>query len=188
MYRSVDAPLTTAPSAFTNSFRLLYTSFDPFSQRVIFATVNASVTSDDIVSSIVQKSNGGKVTTYVNMGGTYNLSGYFNYGFPLKKPKSNLNFQTNINLNQSQSVLNTLVNSTRSTILTETVKWTTNLKKNFDMNLSTSYTYNPLRYSLSPEQNSNYTTASLDADFTIYSENGWIPATMEELARFLIAQ
>ena len=159
---------------FTNSFRLLYTSFDPFSQRVIFATVNASVTSDDIVSSIVQKSNGGKVTTYVNMGGTYNLSGYFNYGFPLKKPKSNLNFQTNINLNQSQSVLNTLVNSTRSTILTETVKWTTNLKKNFDMNLSTSYTYNPLRYSLSPEQNSNYTTASLDADFTIYSENGWI--------------
>ena len=164
---------------FNNSLRLLFSSFDPFTQRVIFATVNASITSNDIVSSITQNAsgNGGKTTTYVNMGGSYNLSGYFNYGLALKKPKSNLNLQTNINYNRSQSLLNNISNATQSTILTETVKWTTNLKNNFDMNLSTSFSYNPIRNSLSQSQNTNYTTQSLAADFTAYSNNGWIVAS-----------
>ncbi len=164
---------------FNNSLRVLFSSFDPFTQRVIFATVNASITSNDIVSSITQNAsgNGGKTTTYVNMGGSYNLSGYFNYGLALKKPKSNLNLQTNINYNRSQSLLNNISNATQSTILTETVKWTTNLKNNFDMNLSTSFSYNPIRNSLSQSQNTNYTTQSLAADFTAYSNNGWIVAS-----------
>jgi len=164
---------------FNNSLRVLYTSFDPFTQRIIFATINATVTSNDIVSSIIQNpnGNGGKTTTYVNMGGTYNVSGYFNYGFPLKKPKSNLNFQTNINYNRGQSLLNNISNATQSTILSETVKWTTNLKNNFDMNLSTSFAYNPIRNSLSESQNTNYTTQSLAADFTVYSNNGWLIAS-----------
>lgn len=162
---------------FTNSLRVLYTSFDPFTQRIIFATINASAISNDIQNSIIQNPNGGKTTTYVNLGGTYTLSGYFNYGFPIKSPKSNLNLQTNINYGQTQSLLNNISNYTRSTTLSETIKWTTNLKKNFDMNLSTSFSYNPSRNSLSPKQNTNYTTQSLAADFTLYSNNGWIVAS-----------
>lgn len=162
---------------FTHSLRVLYTSFDPFTQRVIFATVNATMTNNDIQNSIIQNPNGGKTTTYVNLGGTYNLSGYFSYGFPLKSPKSNLNFQTNVNYSQSQSLLNSVSNYTRSTSLAETVKWTTNLKNNFDMNLSYSFTYNPIRSTLSTNSNTNYTTQSLAADFTVYSNNGWIVAS-----------
>jgi uncharacterized membrane protein YgcG len=163
--------------SFNNSLRLLYTSFDPFTQRIIFATINGSITSNDIVSSIIQNANGGKTTSYVNLGGSYNLSGYFNYGFPIKTPKSNLNLQTNINYNRSQSLLNNVLNATNSTILSETVKWTTNLKNNFDMNLSTSFAYNPIRNTISPAQNTNYTTQTLAADFTVYSNNGWIIAS-----------
>lgn len=70
---------------FTNSMRILFNSFDPFTQRLIFATINATVTANDIVSSITQNPNGGRTSTYVNLGGTYNLSGYFMYGFPIKK-------------------------------------------------------------------------------------------------------
>jgi hypothetical protein len=162
---------------FNNNFRILYNSFDPFTQRIIFATINASVTSNDIVSSITQNRNGGKTTTYVNIGGTYNLSGYFNYGFALKKPKSNLNLQTNINYIRNQSLLNSVINATANTTISETVKWTTNLKNNFDMNLSATFAYNPIRNTLSPSQNTNYTTQTLAADFTVYSNNGWILAS-----------
>ena len=169
---------------FTNSVRVLYTSFDPFTQRIIFATINATITQNDIQSAITQNPNGGRTTTYVNLGGTYNVSGYFNYGFPIKTPKSNLNLQTNINYNQSQSLLNNVSNYTRSTILGETVKWTTNLKKNFDMNLSYSFTYNPIRNTLSASQNTNYTTQSLAADFTVYSNNGWIVASDFDLTQY----
>ena len=162
---------------FTNSLRLLYRSFDPFTQRIIFATINGTIIGNDIQNSIIQNANGGKTTTYVNLGGTYNLSGYFNYGFPIKKPKSNLNLQTNLNYSQSQSLLNNISNYTRSTSMGETIKWTTNLKNNFDMNLSYAFTYNPIRNTLSTTQNTNYTTQTLAADFTVYSNNGWLIAS-----------
>ena len=163
--------------SFNNSLRILYSSFDPFTQRVVFATINGSLTSNDIVSVVVPTANGGRKTTYVNLNGSYNINGYFNYGFPIKSPKSNLSFQTNVNYSRNRSLLNAATNTTQNTSLTETVKWTTNLKNNFDMNLSTSYSYNPIRNSLSPNQNSNYTTTTLAADFTLYSNDGWILAS-----------
>jgi uncharacterized membrane protein YgcG len=169
---------------FTNSLRLLYTSFDPFTQHIIFATINATVVGNDIQNSVIQNPNGGKTTTYVNLGGTYNVSGYFNYGFPLKKPKSNLNLQTNINYSQYQSLLNNASNYTYNTSLGETIKWTTNLKNNFDMNLSYSFTYNPVRSSLSTASKTNYTTQSVAADFTVYSNNGWLIASDFDLTSY----
>ncbi len=38
---------------FTHSLRVLYSSFDPGSQRVLFATINASTIVNDIQSAIV---------------------------------------------------------------------------------------------------------------------------------------
>ncbi len=169
---------------FTNSLRLLYTSFDPFTQRVIFATINASIIGNDIQSSITTLPTGGRQTTYVNLGGTYTVNGYFNYGFPIKTPKSNLNFQTNLGYSQSQSLQNGISSYTKNTTLQETVKWTTNLKKNFDMNLSASYMGNPVRNTLIPSQNTNYTTASVAADFTVYSNNGWLIASDFDLTQY----
>jgi hypothetical protein len=169
---------------FTNSLRLLYTSFDPFTQRIIFATINATIIAHDIQSSVTMLPTGGRLTTFTNLNGTYNLSGYFNYGFPIKKPKSNLNLQSNLSYIQSQSLLNGVSNYTRNTILGQTVKWTTNIKKNFDMNLSTSYTYNPVRNTLSPNQNTNFTTWSMAADFTLYSDKGWIISSDFDLTKY----
>jgi hypothetical protein len=97
--------------------------------------------SNDIQSSIIQNLNGGRTTSYVNLGGTYNISGSFNYSMPIKSPKSNISFITNASYTQSQSLFAANPSSpfvstyTRNTNLGETVKWTTNLKNNFDMNL-----------------------------------------------------
>jgi hypothetical protein len=162
---------------FNNNVRLLYSSIDPFTQRLIFATISGSITTNDIVSDVTQNANGGRTTRYKNFGTTYNLGGYFSYGFPIKSPKSNLNLQTNVNYNKSQSLLNNVVNATDNYVVSETVKWTTNLKNNFDMNLSTTFAYNPIRNTLSPTQNTNYMTQTLAADFTVYSNNGWLIAS-----------
>ena len=171
---------------FTHSVRVLYTHFDPSTLRLIFATVNASTIVNDIQSSIIQNQNGGRTSTYVNLGGTYNVSGYFNYGFSLKKPKSNMNLITNINYSQSQSISATaaqaanhelLHNYARNTTLTETISWTTNIKKNFDMNFSSSSTYNIARQSTRPSLNLNYFTQVLSAELTAYTDNGWLIAT-----------
>ena len=188
---------------FTHSLRILYANFDPGSQRVIFATVNASTIVNDIQSAVYRNSLGGQNSTYVNLNGTYNVSGFFNYGFPLKHPKSNLNFMTNITYAQSQSLLaqDSLAASqdryahqyTRNTGLNETIRWTTNIKKNFDMNFSstTGYTINKNpgaqrspssdsatshSGSVSSTNNLNTFTETLSAEFTAYTNSGWLIA------------
>jgi hypothetical protein len=169
---------------FTHSVRLLYSSFNPSNQNVLFATLNASTIVNDIQSQIVPNDKGGQTSTYVNLNGTYNIAGYFDYGFSLKHPKSNLNFVTNVNYGQSQ----TLVDSTqkpgdfqhdyaKTTALSERIAWTTTIKKNFDMNLSTTSTYNIARNTLRPQQDFDYFSQVVDAEVTAYTNSGWLIAT-----------
>ena len=168
---------------FTHAIRLLYSSFNPSTQNVIFATINASTIVNDIQSAIVPNDKGGQTTTYVNLNGTYTASGYFDYGFSLKKPKSNLNLITNINYSQSQTLVDSTKiagiyqhDYTRNTTLAETISWTTNIKKNFDMNLSSALNYNIARNSLRPTQDFDYLSEVVDAEFTAYTNSGWLAA------------
>jgi hypothetical protein len=169
---------------FTHSVRMLYSSFNPATQNVFFATINASTIVNDIQSAIVNRPNGGQTSTYVNLNGTYNLSGYVNYGFALKKPKSNLNFITNVNYSQSQTLIkdsSTQVDYShdyvRNTLLAETVSWTTNIKKNFDMNFSYAINYNIARNSINPRQNLDYFSHKFSMEVTAYTNSGWLIAT-----------
>ncbi len=173
---------------FTHSIRMLYSSFDPGTQNVLFATINASTTVNDIQTAVVynNQQRGGQTSTYVNLNGTYNVSGFFNYGFALKKPKSNLNFISNINYSQSQTLIDTdrvdqqpynyQHSYTRNTALGETISWTTNIKKNFDMNLSYGSTYTIARNTLQPTNNLDYFSQKISTEFTAYTNSGWLIA------------
>jgi hypothetical protein len=186
---------------FTHSLRILYANFDPSTQHVIFATLNASTIVNDIQSAIYQNAEGGRTSTYTNLNGTWNVNGFFNYGFPLAHPKSNLNFMTNVTYTQSQSLLaqdsaayfaglGIAHEYTKTTGLNETIRWTTNIKKNFDMNFSstTGYTINQTTgisrasgadtssHSSSGSTSLNTFNETLSAEFTAYTNSGWLIA------------
>ena len=167
---------------FTHTLRIIYSNFDMATQRVVFASLNASTILNDIQNAVVYLKGAGlkrgsQMTMPVNLDGTYSLNGYFNYGFPLKKPKSNLSFITNVSYNQSQNLVDTQSNYTRNTSLGETVSWTTNLKEKFDINFKSSTNYNIAKYSLQPTQNANYITQTLSVEATYYTASGWMFAT-----------
>jgi hypothetical protein len=171
---------------FTHSLRMLYQSFNPVNNHVIFATLNASTTVNDIQNQDIPTSKGGDSTTYINLNGTYSLSGYFNYGIVLKHPKSNLNFTTNVNYSQSQNLKDVAQAGepydfahvwTKTTGFTEKIYWTTNIKKNFDMNFSSNSTYTINYNSLNTSTNLNQFTEVLNAEITAYTNSGWLIAT-----------
>jgi hypothetical protein len=162
---------------FTHNMRLMYSSFDVFTQRIIFATVNASAIQHDIQNSVIIQPNGAQLTQPVNLDGTYNVSGYFNYGFPMKKPKSNMSFTSNVSYSQSQNLINLKSNYTKNTMAGGTVKWVTNLKNNFDMNFSSNSSFNFARYTLQPQQNADYFTQTFSTEATYYTKSGWILAS-----------
>ncbi len=165
----------TLKQSFTHSFRALYNMFDVTHFRNIFVTVNASFIQNNIVSAVrTDATTGADTISYVNLNGAYNISAFFNYGFPLKKPKSNLNFTTNFTDDRSVSLINKEVNYTDNYTIGETAKFTTNLKKNFDMNFSATPTYNIASYSVQPDQNENYFSQILSVSATYYSVSGWI--------------
>ncbi len=164
--------------AFTNSLRIFFTSFDVFKLRNIFAVINASNTLNGIVSDITQINSGAKAgtqhTTYINKSGAYSLSGYFNYGFQLSNPKSNLNFSTNLSNSKNISLLNGSENNTYNSTIGETIGWTMNLNEKFDMNLHASSTYSIIKNTINTQTNSNYYTNSLWAEPTYTFKGGWV--------------
>lgn len=162
---------------FIHTFRVLYNSFDIMTQKIFFATINANFTANDIQNSTTYLPNGAQFTRPENLSGTYNINGFINYGFPLKKPKSNLNFGVNLGRNQSQTLVNNLSNYTRNTTAGFNASWTTNIKEGFDMNFSSNSSFSFARYTLQPQQNGDFFTQTFVAEPTIYNKKGWVFST-----------
>lgn len=164
--------------SFTNSLRIFFTSLNVFKMRNIYALINASTTNNGIVSEITQFTNGAKAgtqrTTYINKSGAYSATGYFNYSMQLHKPKSNLNFSTNLSTSKSLSVINGNTNNTYNSTIGETIGWTMNLKERFDLNLHTTSTYNIVKNSIQAQTNSNYYSQSFWAEPTYTFKGGWV--------------
>ena len=162
---------------FSHSFRLLYNSFDMFSQKIVFATLSGSFIENDIQNSTTISGGGVQTIKPVNLSGTYNINGFFNYGFPIKKPKSNLNLMANVSRNQTQTLVNSVSNFTRNTNLGGTISWTTNIKEGFDMNFSSNSNLTMARYTLQPQQNGDFFSQTVSTEATIYSKSGWVLST-----------
>ena len=162
---------------FSHSFRFLFNSFDIFTQKIIFATLSGSFIENDIQNSTSISGGGVQTIKPVNLSGTYNVNGFFNYGFPIKKPKSNLNLMANVSRSQTQTLVNSISNFTRNTNLGGTVSWTTNIKEGFDMNFSSNSNLTMARYTLQPQQNGDFFSQTVSTEATIYSKSGWVLST-----------
>lgn len=162
---------------FIHTFRILYNSFNIFTQKLFFATINANFTANDIQNSTTYLPNGAQFTMPVNLSGTYNVNGFINYGFPLKKPKSNINLGLNLSRSQSQTLVNELSNYTRNTTAGFNASWTTNIKEGFDMNFSSNSSFSFARYTLQPQQNGDFFTQTFVAEPTIFTKKGWVFST-----------
>lgn len=160
--------------SFNHSFRFFYNNFNLLTQKLFFATLLVNVTEKDIQNATTVLANGAQTSKPVNLSGTYNIIGYVNYGFPLRKPKSNLNFGLNVNSLQNQNLVNNQSNYTRNTSVGGMISWTTNLKEKWDVNFVSNSLYNIANYTLQPELNANFFSQFLSVEATYYNKKGWI--------------
>lgn len=172
---------------FTNSLRVFYSSFDIFKLRNLFATFNVSTTSNKIVSNVNQTNNGFQRTTYTNMNGAYNLSGYVNYGFQFGKNKIRLNFTTNAAHSRDVSIIHSLnplfakdtLNYTYNTSIGQTIGTGFNIKEKFDLNFTATSTFFIAKNSnqASSSSNTNYFTQNITIEPTYTFKGGWVLGT-----------
>ncbi|ANI88688.1 hypothetical protein A9P82_04940 [Arachidicoccus ginsenosidimutans] len=162
---------------FNNHFQFRYNNIDRVGGKSFFAFIDASIVQHNITSDIERLDNGGQSTTYINMNGNYNVRAFVDWSFPIISPKSNIDFSTNISNARSVTMLDNAKSYTYNTSLSEGIKWSTNMEKSWDINFSTTPTYNIAKYSVNKQSNSNYYSQSTSVDGTWYSESGWQLAT-----------
>lgn len=184
---------------FRHNFNVFYTSFDILTMRNFFASISASTTQNrignstfiylpgstlppGIPSNSIQP--GATISIPTNLSGVFSTNGFVNFGFPLKKPKSNINLSTNFAYNQDPSIINSVKNYTRNFLIGQTISWTMNLKERFDFNLRTTSTYNQVRNTFNPQSNQNFFTQLFSIDFTYSTKSGWLLASDWDITMF----
>ncbi|HNE92826.1 MAG TPA: outer membrane beta-barrel protein [Chitinophagaceae bacterium] len=172
---------------FQHNFNLFYTNFDVITFKNFFVSINGSFTQNKIGNSVIQNTGttptvvdgivlipGAQYTKPINLNGAMNIFGFINYGFPIKKPKSNLNFSTTMSYIKDVNLYNQTKNYTHNYIIGERVNYNMNVKEVFDVNFASSSSYTFARYTLNNEQNGDYFTQTFSIEPTYSSKSGWI--------------
>lgn len=172
---------------FQHNFSLFYTKFDVITFKNFVVGANGSFTQNKISNSVYLNTDtvakivdgiilipGAQYTKPININGGVNLSTFINYGFPLKKPKANLNFSTNISYSRDVNMYNSVKYFTNNYSFGERVGLTMNLKERFDLNFFSNSTYTLARYTQNSTQNGDYFTQVFSVEPTYTTKNGWI--------------
>jgi hypothetical protein len=184
---------------FSNSFNLVYTNFNVLTFKNFLVSLNGGVVSNrisnyNIINStrnsvVLQAENdtlgaGAQFIRPINLNGGFNMSGFINYGFPIKSPKSNINLTTRLSFNRDVTLSKTITTAnlkgddiksfTNNYVIGQTIRWTMNLKERFDLNFASTSTYNFVRYTVNTDQNGDYFTQSLSVEPTYSTKNGWV--------------
>jgi hypothetical protein len=177
---------------FSHNFGFFYTNFDIFTFKNFIVNLNGSLTSNKICNSYfintgrapvvvdgILLGTGAQYVKPVNLNGGYNLSAFVNYGFPIRKPKSNINLMTSLSHSRDVNLVNNEKSYTRNYVVSERIRYTLNYKEKLDLNFSSSRTYTMARYSQQSTgknhaPNTDYFTQVFSIEPTYSPKSGWI--------------
>jgi outer membrane receptor protein involved in Fe transport len=145
-----------------------YNMFNPASFINLFAGINYNYTVNQIVyGQTIDPASLLTRTRPANVTGGQNLSTYVYFGFPLKKTKANLNLNGSLNVGNSFTPINDVLNETRTTSynLGARLELTPSDKFTFyaNANLNQSFT----RYSISSGQNQTIQNMDYSAEMNV---------------------
>jgi hypothetical protein len=164
---------------FSHNVSISYNFFDIMKFRNLFAFVTYSVTQNKISNSITtNKLTGEQLTRPENVNGIFNVTGNFNFGFPIKKMQGgNFNATTRIGYNQDVNIVDSRKNYNRNLSLGEDLRLNYNFKEKLDMGITASVNYNQVKNSLQVQNNQSYFTHIYGADVTYTLPKNFILAT-----------
>lgn len=158
---------------YRNSLSLRYSlagAKRPYSFNAMFflnQTNNAIVNSTFIAQEPTTLANGivlergAKLTTPVNVDGSWNARSFFTYGKPVAPLKLNLNLTTGFNYVRSPGLINDVPNYSNTYAISQGLVVSSNISDKLDFTASYSGNYNVVRNTIQPNLNNNYYTQSI---------------------------
>ena len=163
---------------FTNNFNINYTFFDIIKFRSLFAFISFGNTYNKIANSTVIDNFGRQVIKPVNLNGTFNASGNFTVGFPIKKMKGgNFNTNTRVSYVRDANLVNSVKNYTNNFTVGEDVRLNYTYKDKLDMGIGANVNYTRARYTIQDNLNTEYFTHTYSADISYTLPKNFIIST-----------
>ncbi|MCE7064172.1 outer membrane beta-barrel protein [Dyadobacter sp. CY326] len=130
-------------------------------------TNNAIVNSTTIAQEPTEVANGiilergAKLTTPVNVDGSWNARTFLAYGKPVAPLKLNVNLTTGFNYVRSPGLINNISNFSNTYAVSQGLVLSSNVSENLDFTVSYSGNYNIVRNTIQPNLNNNYYTQGI---------------------------
>ncbi|WP_051203282.1 TonB-dependent receptor [Hugenholtzia roseola] len=115
---------------------------------------------------------GSQLDRPVNLDGAFNLRTVVTYGVPLKKLRSNLNFNIGLDFRNTPSLINDLRNTAATYAFNQGLVLSSNISQNLDFTLGYNGNYSIVRNSLQPELDNNFYYQTLSAKWTWVVDKG----------------
>ncbi|HSR39657.1 MAG TPA: TonB-dependent receptor [Phnomibacter sp.] len=171
--------------SYTHFFNARLSSTNTTKGRSMFAGIFAQAVNDFVTNgtwvaaqdSVLEKDivlrKGSQLSKPVNLDGYYSVRSFFNYGFPIKPIKSNLNLNAGVNYTRTPGAINDVVNYSNNYAYTLGVNVASNISEYIDFNISYSGNFNNVVNSIRPELNNRFYFHNAGVKVNVLSKNGW---------------
>lgn len=113
-------------------------------------------TADTLINGTVTLKAGSQLTRPVNIQGQLNANTFLNYGLPITKIKSNINFNAGFTYLRTPSLINNLTNLANTYGVNGGLTLSSNISSKIDFTINYMGTYNIVQNSLQTASNNNY--------------------------------
>lgn len=153
---------------FQNNLNMRYSGVNTGKSTSIFVLLGGSYTDNYIGNSTIIANNdttvydkiflakGSQISRQENLNNNYNLRFFFNYSFPIKAIKSNLNINTGSNYSNVPALINTKLNYSKTLSPSLGLVLSSNVSENIDFTISSNSSYNTVENTLQTNLNSSY--------------------------------
>ncbi len=132
---------------------MVFTSFNYINNNI--SSISTTLVNDTIINGITIK-RGALLNTYTNLNNYIQSRTFFNYSFPFKKLKSNINLSSGFTFNQTPSKANNLLNYARTFGYNGGVFVGSNISENVDFSVSYNASYTDLKNTLQVQADNQF--------------------------------
>lgn len=158
---------TSLKQTFENNLGIRYGGFNTQSSRNAMIFMNAGsienyisnatyiLNTDSVVDGFLLRQ-GSQLTKPVNLKGYYSARTFFVFGLPIKKIKSNLNFNGGVNFNRIPSIINNLSNFSNNYATNGGLFLGSNVSENLDFSIGYTGNYTIVKNTVNTQSDNNF--------------------------------
>ncbi len=135
----------------SNLFGMLF-----FQKTINYIGLSTLIAANDTTVNGQNIGKGTQLSMPVNLDGTWNGRALISIGFPIKKIKSNLNFNTGVSYNRLPGLINSNPNFSNTYGINLGAVLSSNISEKIDFTLTYNINYNLVENTIQPQLNNNY--------------------------------